>query len=41
MTPDQRIERHRRAWETADADEVVDLFTPGASYQPRVFREPT
>jgi SnoaL-like domain len=26
--------------ETADADEVVDLFTPGASYQPGVFREP-
>jgi hypothetical protein len=40
MTPDQWIERYRRAWETADADEVVDLFTPGASCQSRVFREP-
>jgi SnoaL-like domain len=40
MTPDQWIERYRRARETADADEVVALFTPGASYQSRVFREP-
>ncbi len=40
MTPDQWIERHRRAWETADADEVGDLVTPGASYQSSVFREP-
>jgi len=24
MTADQWIERYRRAWETADADEVVD-----------------
>jgi hypothetical protein len=27
-------------WETADADEVVDLFTPEASYRSSVFREP-
>jgi hypothetical protein len=40
MTPDQRIERYRRAWETADADEVVCLFTPDASYRSSVFREP-
>jgi hypothetical protein len=40
MTPDQRIERSRRPFETADADEVVDLFTPGASCQSNVFREP-
>ena len=40
MTPDQRIERSRRPWETADADEVVDLFTPGATCQSSVFREP-
>src|SRR5262249_56022314 len=26
--------------ETADADEVVDLFTPNASYRSSVFREP-
>jgi hypothetical protein len=36
----QWIERYRRAWETADADEVVDLFTPNASYRSSVFREP-
>ena len=40
MTPDQRIGRSRRAGETAGADEVVVLFTPGASCQPGVFREP-
>jgi hypothetical protein len=40
MTPDQWIERYRRAWETADADEVVDLFTTDASYRSSVFREP-
>jgi hypothetical protein len=40
VTPDQWIERYWRAWETADADEVVDLFTPNASYRSGVFREP-
>jgi hypothetical protein len=41
VTPDQWIERYRRAWETADADEeVVDLFTPDASYRSSIFREP-
>ena len=40
MTPDQWIERYRRAWETADADEVAGLFTPDASYRSSVFREP-
>src|SRR6266571_7245846 len=40
VTPNQWIERYRRAWETADADEVVDLFTPDASYWSSVFREP-
>ena len=40
MTAVQWIERYRRAWETADADEVVDLFTPDASYRSSVFREP-
>jgi uncharacterized protein YhfF len=34
------IERYRRAWETADADEIVDLFTPDAPYRSSVFREP-
>jgi hypothetical protein len=33
-------ERYRRAWETADADEIVDLFAPDASYRSSVFREP-
>lgn len=28
MTRDEWIERYRRAWETGDADEIVDLFTP-------------
>ena len=36
----QWTERYRRAWETADADEVADLFTPDASYRSSVFREP-
>jgi hypothetical protein len=40
MTPELWIERYRRAWETADADEVVALFTPDASYRSSVFREP-
>jgi uncharacterized protein (TIGR02246 family) len=40
VTPGQWIERYRRAWETADAEEVVDLFTPDASYRSSVFREP-
>jgi ketosteroid isomerase-like protein len=40
MTCEQWIERYRRAWETADADEIVDLFTPDASYRSSVFREP-
>jgi hypothetical protein len=40
VTPDQWIERYRRAREIADADEVVDLFTPDASYRSSVFREP-
>jgi hypothetical protein len=40
ITPELWIERYRQAWETADADEVADLFTPGASYRSSVFREP-
>ena len=40
VTADQRIERYRRAWETADAGEVIDLFPPDASYRSIVFREP-
>ena len=38
MTPDQWIERYRRAWQTAHADEV-NLLTPDASYRSSVFRE--
>jgi hypothetical protein len=40
VTPDERVERYRWAWETADADEVVNLFTPDAAYRSSVFREP-
>ena len=40
VSPEEWIERYRRAWETADSDEVVDLFTPDASYRSSVFREP-
>ena len=40
VTPDQWIECYRRAWETANADEVVGLFTPDASYRSSLFREP-
>ncbi|MBA2360657.1 MAG: nuclear transport factor 2 family protein [Actinobacteria bacterium] len=34
------IERYRRAWEQADADAVVELFTENASYRNNIFREP-
>ena len=40
ITPQQWIERYRRLWESGDADEVVDLFTPDASYRSSVFRDP-
>ncbi len=40
MSIEQWVERYRRAWETADADEIVDLFTPDGSYRSSVFREP-
>lgn len=40
MTPEEWIERYRRAWETADEEEIVDLFTSDASYRTSVFREP-
>ncbi len=40
MSHEQWIERYQRAWETADADEIVDLFAPDASYRSSVFREP-
>lgn len=34
------IERYRRAWEEADVDEFVDLFTRDAIYYSHPFREP-
>ena len=40
MAPEQWIERYRRSWETADEDEIADLFTPDAWYGSSVFREP-
>ncbi len=33
------LERYRRAWETADADAVVELFTDDASYRSSIFAE--
>lgn len=40
VTCEEWCERYRRAWETGDAEEVADLFTPDASYRSSVFREP-
>jgi len=33
------LERYRRAWETADADAVVELFTDDASYRSNIFAD--
>ena len=40
MTHEEWIERYRRAWETADANEIADLFTADAIYRSSVFRQP-
>jgi hypothetical protein len=40
MNREEWIQRYRRAWETADHDQIVDLFTPDASYRSSIFREP-
>ncbi len=40
MSPELWIERYRRAWETGDAEEIADLFTPDAAYWSSAFREP-
>jgi hypothetical protein len=40
VNPEEWIGRYVRAWETADADLIVELFTPDASYRSSVFREP-
>lgn len=34
---DEWLERYRRAWETADADAVIELFTEDASYRSNIF----
>jgi hypothetical protein len=39
-TPATWLARYGRAWETADEDEVADLFTAGAVYRSHVFRRP-
>ena len=33
------VERYRQAWEQADADAAVELFTPDASYRAHIFSE--
>jgi uncharacterized protein (TIGR02246 family) len=40
MFVEEWVDRYARAWETADAEDVVGLFTPDASYRSSVFREP-
>jgi len=40
LTVDEWVDRYAQAWETADADAVVALFAPTASYRSSVFREP-
>lgn len=40
ITHEEWIERYRRAWETGDAQDLTDLFTPDASYRSSVFRQP-
>lgn len=40
ITHEEWIERYRLAWETGNADEIVGLFTPDASYRSSVFRRP-
>lgn len=34
------VERYRVAWQTADADAVVSLFTTDASYRDNIFEDP-
>lgn len=34
------LERYRRAWEDADTEGVVDLFTEDATYRSNIFAEP-
>jgi ketosteroid isomerase-like protein len=41
LSPEEWIERYRRAWESGDADGLVALFTPEASYRSSVFTEPS
>lgn len=43
MTPadvENWLERYRRAWEDADTEGVVDLFTEDATYRSNIFAEP-
>jgi hypothetical protein len=41
MTPREWIERYGRAWETADKELTLSLFTEDAVYRSQIFREPS
>jgi hypothetical protein len=40
MTPDEWLERYRRAWIERDADTAATLFTEDAIYREQPFQEP-
>jgi len=37
---DEWIEKYRRAWETADTENIGALFTDDARYRDNIFEEP-
>jgi hypothetical protein len=41
VTPYEWIERYGRAWETADKELTLSLFTEDAVYRSQIFREPS
>jgi ketosteroid isomerase-like protein len=40
ITVDEWVEKYGRAWETADEELIVSLFTEDASYRSSPFHEP-